>query len=251
MRERESLDDLQREHTPDAIRERLLRRPPHSYVRDLVYGAVDGVVTTFAVVAGAAGADLGNVVVIILGLANLVADGFSMAVSNFLGSRAERQLHDRARVREERHIDRYPQGEREEVRQIFARKGFTAGDLDRAVEIITSDRRLWVDTMMVEELGLPLHGPNATKAAAVTFVAFVTAGALPLTPFLYGLVGAVAEPFLWSAATTALAFYAVGVAKGRLVEEPTWHAGVRTLAIGGVAAALAYLVGALLRGITA
>ena len=84
-------------HTPEAVRERLLAAPRHSYLRDFVYGSVDGAVTTFAIVSGVAGAGLPGRVVIILGLANVAADGFSMAASNFLGTRAERQLLEQAR----------------------------------------------------------------------------------------------------------------------------------------------------------
>ena len=86
---RENRGNLEDEHTPHGVRARLEEQPKVSHLGDFVYGAIDGTVTTFAVVAGAAGADLGAAVVIILGVSNLIADGFSMAVSNYLGSRAE------------------------------------------------------------------------------------------------------------------------------------------------------------------
>jgi vacuolar iron transporter family protein len=83
--------ELRRQHTRDAIGLRLARPPATSYLRDFIYGAIDGAVTTFAIVAGAAGANLSDSVVVILGFANLFADGLSMAVSNYLGTRAESQ----------------------------------------------------------------------------------------------------------------------------------------------------------------
>jgi VIT1/CCC1 family predicted Fe2+/Mn2+ transporter len=242
---------LEAEHTPWAVKRRLRRRPPPSYLHDFIYGAIDGTVTTFAVVSGVAGADLGASVVIILGGANLIADGFSMAVSNYLGARAERQQRELARHEEERHIRLVPEGEREEIRQIFAAKGFAGEDLERVVEVITSDPERWADTMMSEELGYGSNPPNELRAAATTFVAFLTVGFLPLAAFVYDLVvpGGLEGAFVWSAVLTGVAFFAVGSLKSRFVEQLWWRSGLETLAVGGVAAVLAYAVGALLKSV--
>jgi VIT1/CCC1 family predicted Fe2+/Mn2+ transporter len=242
---------LESEHTPRAVRARLGRTPSASYLSDFIYGAVDGAVTTFAVVAGVAGANLDETVVIILGGANLVADGFSMAVSNFLGSRAERQQRERARREEERQIQLVPEGEREEIRQIFAAKGFEGRDLERVVDVITSDSQLWTDTMMSEELGFSATEPNEVRAALATLTAFVTVGFLPLLVYVYDVAapGDLEDPFTWSAVMTAVAFLVVGAMKAWFVDQPWWRSAVETLAVGGLAAVLAYAVGALLQGI--
>lgn len=244
-------DSLRASHTPDAVSARLDRTDSHSYLRDFIYGAIDGAVTTFAVVTGVAGAGLESAIIIILGLANLLADGFSMAASNFVSTRTENQARQRARREEEQHIDAYPEGEREEIRQIFARKGFASDALEHIVEVITDDRRRWVDTMIQEELGLPLHPTPPLRAAAVTFVAFFLVGALPLVSFvLNGLVpDLIAHPFAWSIALTGIAFFAIGAMKSRFIDQKWTIAGLETFAVGGAAASLAYVIGLLLKGL--
>ena len=240
---------LRDEHTTAAVRRRLAEKRSPSYLQDFIYGAIDGTVTTFAVVAGVEGANLDEAIVVILGGANLIADGFSMAASNFLGTRAERQQRARARKREERHVDALPEGEREEIRQIFAAKGFEGDELERVIDVITANRELWVDTMMTEELGLSPTGRSEFHAAFATFSAFVTVGFLPLSVFVYDAAtpGDVANTLGWSAVMTAGAFVVVGAVKARFVDQPWWRSALETLAVGGTAAVLAYAAGALLQ----
>ena len=178
---------LEHPHDSASIRRRLAAGPHVSYLRDLVYGGIDGAITTLAVVAGAMGADLSARVVLIMGMANLVGDGFSMAAANFSGTRAEVDEYARLRAMEERHLDLVPEGEREEVRQIYRRKGFEAGDLERAVAVVTADRARWIDAMMTEEHGQPTVLRTPWKAALGTFAAFLLCGSIPLLPFAAGL----------------------------------------------------------------
>ncbi|MGI9516641.1 MAG: VIT1/CCC1 transporter family protein [Pirellulaceae bacterium] len=243
--------DLEHSHAPEDIAKRIKGRSGHSYLSDFIYGAIDGTVTTFAVVSSVAGAGLDYGIVVVLGLANLLGDGFSMAASNYLGTRTDQQLREKARAMEERHIHAEPEGEREEIRQIFAQKGFEGEDLERAVEIITSREERWIDTMLVDELGISLDGPNPFRAALTTFIAFNVVGVLPLLAFIFGLFVPVTEGSMYAASTvmTGIAFFLVGTAKSWFVDQRWYWSGLETLFVGGIAALLAYGVGMMLRGI--
>lgn len=243
--------DLRRDHTRDAITSRLERGSPRSYLRDFVYGAIDGLVTTFAIVSGVAGAGLSSAVIIILGVANLLADGFSMAASNFLASRAEAQHRENLRRQEREHIEQFPEGEKEEIRQIYARKGFEGNTLEDIVKVLTADQEAWIDTMLQEEHGLSAQDPKPLHAAGATFTAFVLVGAIPLLAFVWNLARTVpiAQPFLVSSVMTGVAFFTVGAIKARFVAASWWASGLESLLVGGTAATLAYGVGHLLSGI--
>jgi VIT1/CCC1 family predicted Fe2+/Mn2+ transporter len=243
---KESERELQIGHEPDAIRRRLEAPTRQSYLADAILGAIDGCVTTLAIVAGAVGARFPPTVAIVLGLANLLADGFSMAVSNFQSGRTREQQLDRVRRTELEHIRRVPDGETEEVRQIFANKGFAGETLERIVDTITADRDLWVKTMLVEEHGLALDGPKPWLSGLTTFLAFVVVGMVPLLPFLI----AVLEPqqvFRASVLMSMAAFFAVGMLKGQILNDGRLKYGLETLVAGSLAASLAYVVGAALR----
>jgi VIT1/CCC1 family predicted Fe2+/Mn2+ transporter len=228
-------------HAVHEIRTRLEAGPYKSYLRDWIYGGIDGAVTTFAVVAGVAGAALSVDIILILGLANLVADGFSMAAGNFSGTKAEQDDYDRLFEVERRHIALEPDGEREEIRQIFAAKGFSGDDLERIVETISANERAWINTMLSEEYGLAAAPRDPWKAAFATFAAFALCGLMPLLPYLAG--GGLSGSVLLTGAT----FFGIGSAKSRWSLKPWWRSGTETLAIGMAAAGLAYLTGHLLR----
>ncbi len=219
------------------------------YIGDIVYGANDGIITTFAVVAGVAGAALSPIIVLILGAANLLADGFSMAAGNFLARKSERDYRRIERAREEWEIDQLPEEERTEIRKLYAAKGFTGADLERAVAIITSDRKRWVDEMMVGELKIveENEGSHPLKNAAATFFSFVVAGAVPLLPYVFGVPGASA--FRWAIAATAVILFTVGSLRVYVTGKRWWVAGVEMLAVGTVAAVVAYAVGYFLSGL--
>jgi vacuolar iron transporter family protein len=233
---------LEHDHHPREIAKRLAAGPRISYIRDWVYGGIDGTVTTFAVVAGVVGADLSTKALLILGAANLFADGFSMAAANFSGTKAEIEEYEVVRRMEERHVEFAPEGEREEVRQIFRAKGFEGEALESAVNVITEKRERWIETMMTEEHGLPPISRSPARAAFTTFLAFLACGSIPLVPFVVGLPATVEASILM----TGLTFFSIGSMRSRWSPAPWWRAGLETFAIGISAAAMAYAVGVIL-----
>lgn len=232
---------LEHGHEPEEVARRISEANKPSQLRDVIYGAIDGAVTTFAIVAGVVGAELSTKVIIALGIANVLADGFSMAAGNYSGTKAELDDAKRLRAIEERHVTLVPEGERAELREILAQKGLTGETLEAAVNAIARNRTTWIDMMLVEEYGLSPVDPHPMRAAQATFLAFLVAGMVPLLPWLVAAPNA----FQWSIAMTGLTFFGVGAAKARWSLAPWWRSGFETLAIGGVAAAIAYFVGTL------
>lgn len=233
-------------HEPEAIASRLREETQPPLIADAVLGAVDGCITTFALAAGAVGAGYGADVVLILGAANVLADGFSMAISNYEAIKSDREFADAVRSQEERHIARDPDGEREEIRQIYAAKGFDGDTLDAIVRTITADHALWVETMMREEYGLRRSEFAPVRAALVTFTAFLLAGTMPLLPFLVPGFS-LNEQFAAAVIAAAATFFSIGTLKSYVLALPMLRAGVTTLLTGSTAASIAYATGWALR----
>lgn len=211
-----------------------------TYIRDLVYGANDGIITTFAVVAGSLGASLSNQIVLILGFANLFADGFAMAIGNYLGTKSEIDYARAEAKTEAWEIDHLPEEETKEIRAIYKKKGFTGQDLDTAVKIITADKNRWVNEMMVNELGIVSVDDSAPfKNGLATFIAFITAGLLPLLPFTLSL----SKGFTFSLLFTGLTLFSVGSLRSLITKRHPLRSGLEMLFVGALAASIAYFVG--------
>ncbi|WP_425418138.1 VIT1/CCC1 transporter family protein [Oricola indica] len=235
---------LEHKHTAEAIRARLADGTRPNYLRDFIYGGIDGAVTTFAIVAGVVGASLSANVVIILGLANLLADGLSMAASNYSGTKTEIDDRNRLRAMEIRHIAEDPDGEREEIRQILALKGLEGETLEHAVEAITSDRERWIAMMLADEHGQSGALRDPMKSAVSTFLAFLACGAVPLLPYLLLPIDQAMPVAL---TMTSIVFFAIGSIKSRWSVTRWWTSGLETLIIGLGAATAAFLIGYMLR----
>jgi VIT1/CCC1 family predicted Fe2+/Mn2+ transporter len=192
------------------------------------------------------GAGLPSVIILILGFANLFADGFSMAAANYQASKARNEFVEMKRRQEEWEIDNLEEQEVEEIREIYRKKGFKDQLLEDVVRIITSRRKVWIDTMMKEELGLIEDEKNPLDSSVSTFVGFNLIGLIPLIPFMIFMIIGIelnSEAFIYSIVSVIAAFFLVGMIKGKIVKKSMLHSGINTLIIGGIAAVVAYLVG--------
>jgi VIT1/CCC1 family predicted Fe2+/Mn2+ transporter len=217
-------------------------------IHDIVYGAHDGIVTTFAVVAGTVGARLPVSVIIILGVANLLADGVSMGAGSYLSLKSEKDQYDRLLKEEEQEIDTIPEIEREEIRQAFAAKGFSGEDLNRVTDVITSDRRVWLKTMMLEEHGLTEEtSSHPFMHTIATFLGFFIFGSVPLLAYIFDIGGT--HRFLVAILSTLMALLLVGGTRVYVTRERAVRGILEILVISGVTACIAYGVGVALRGI--
>ncbi|MBE7641083.1 MULTISPECIES: VIT1/CCC1 transporter family protein [Salegentibacter] len=222
------------------------------YIGEFVYGGIDGAITTFAVVAGAEGASLGISVVVILGLANLIADGFSMSVGNFFSTKAEKDNFDKHRQVEYWEIENLREKEVQEIRDIYKEKGFKGELLEQVVEVITSNKDIWVDTMMKEELEMVRGEKTPYKTAGVTFASFLAVGSVPLLSYLFMNTNSSSldsQLFLYSCILTAIALSIVGALKSLVTEKNMIVGILETLLLGGIAAFIAYYVGDVLEKI--
>jgi vacuolar iron transporter family protein len=218
------------------------------YIPEFVYGGIDGAITTFAVVAGATGAELQISVVIILGFANLFADGFSMSIGNFFSTKAEQDSYDKHKAVEYWEIENMREKEIEEIREIYEKKGFKGDLLEQVVAQIISNKDVWVDTMMKEELQMVKDDRTPLKTASMTFISFVLIGLIPLLSYVFALIfkWETSNLFLYSCLLTGVGLIIVGSLKSVVTEKSKIVGIAETLALGGIAALLAYYVGAVL-----
>lgn len=214
------------------------------YIKSFVYGGLDGTITTFAVVAGVAGASLSTSVILILGFANLLADGIAMAFGDFLSTRAEQQYAAGERRREEWELENYPDGEKQELREVYEEKGLSTEDAATLVNILAKHPKVMVDTMMVEELGILEENESPIKNAAVTFFSFAVFGFVPLLVFVLMRVTELElDAMPWACGLTGMTLFCLGVLKGRVSMVHWWRSGFEMLVLGGIAAVAAYYVG--------
>ena len=220
------------------------------YLSEFVYGGIDGCVTTFAVVAGSVGASLDSSIIIILGFANLFADGFSMSIGAFLSTRSAIDNYNKHKNIEYWEVEHLPEKEREEIREIYQDKGFEGELLDQVVDKITEDKDRWVDVMMKEELEMAEESKSPLLIGLATLTSFILVGFIPLLIYVVDFIWEVqGQLFLYACLLTSIGFIFVGAMKS-IVTKTHWVRDIlNTLLLGALAAVVAYFVGDLIESI--
>lgn len=220
--------------------------PGGSIVRELVFGANDGLVAAFAVASGVNGAGVQSKVILIAGLAELIGGTISMALGAYLSTKSQMEYYRGEMNREGYEVDNFPEVERQEIREIYEAKGFKGEMLENIISHITSDRNRWIDIMMREELGLSLDQTvSPLKSGIATGGAYAFGALMPIIPYLFmqpssGLIA--------SAALTLSVLFGVGAAKTIVTGKNTWRSGLESMAIGGLAAAATFIAGKIFAG---
>lgn len=220
------------------------------YIKSLVYGGLDGIITTFAVVAGVAGAALSPSIVLILGFANLIADGLSMAIGDFLSTKAEQEYNRAERERELWEVRHYPEGEKKEMVELYVEKGIDLKDAETVVDILSTKDEAWVDIMMAEELGIIEDDESPIKNAFVTFFSFLVFGFIPVMAYVAArFIPGMENTFLLAGVLTGVTLFLLGALKVKVTGMSWWKSGLEMLLVGGIAAGAAYGIGVLLSGL--
>jgi len=224
--------------------------PFSTYLKEIVYGGNDGIVTTFAVVAGFVGANaslgnLGYVTVLLFGLANLFGDGVSMSLGNFLSVRSEHDRYHKEKNKELKEINENPQIEKAETQQLLVMRGFSKADAENFVDHYTKNKEYWADFMMRYELEMSDPSENPVLTALATFLAFVVFGFIPLIPYI--LFKNDPQTFFYASWATGIALVLLGLLRWRITRDSIVRSVGEILIVGGISASVAYLVGTFFR----
>lgn len=223
------------------------------YLKEIVYGGNDGIVTTFAVVSGFTGAQSSIsgspfpiITVLLFGIANLFADGVSMGFGNFISMRSEQDLYQAEKEKELKDIKRRPVFEKKRTVSILMERGFNKQQATQLAQLYSQNKDYWAEFMMKYELALPdPQSENPYLTALATFVSFVFFGFIPLIPYVF--FRDIPNLFFISSLFTAGALVLLGLLRWQVTKDPLPRAIGEILAVGGIAATVGYLVGTFFR----
>jgi VIT1/CCC1 family predicted Fe2+/Mn2+ transporter len=217
---------------------------PHargSSLSDVILGGQDGLVNVLGVILGVAAATSDTVIVLVAGLAAAVAESVSMGAVAYTSTVADADYYESERAREYRHVEEIPQLEKDEIRAIYAKKGFKGDLLDHIVDTITANQDIWVAVMMAEEHRLsPVDRRSAVKAAFVVGFSAIIGSLIPLVPFLFLPI---VPSMILSVVLTAGVLFGVGVYKARVMVGHPVKSGLELALIGTLSALAGYAIG--------
>lgn len=228
-----------------------------SNLRDLVLGISDGLVTVIAFVAGTTALLQGTNLVLKAGVAEMFAGAVSMGLGAYLGSKSQREVYEKEKAREYYEVEHMPEMERQEVRDIYAAKGFEGADLEMIVARITSDKDRWVNMMMSEELGYgDESNESPVRTGVIVGISYMIGALVPLAAYIIHRILSIADSsdslnttFIISVALTLAVLFAFGTFKSRFTHQPWWRSGLEMMIAGGVGALIVYSIGNLVQGL--
>ncbi|GEK90150.1 VIT1/CCC1 transporter family protein [Alkalibacterium putridalgicola] len=218
------------------------------YIKSMVYGGLDGIITTFAVVSGVAGATLAVRVVIILGFSNLLADGFSMAVGDYLSSKSEKEYRAGVEDQTEREVVENYSDAVDRMSQSYQKKGLSEEDAECISTTLAKYDEPFVSQIVNQKYGSDSGVENPIKNATVTFFSFFIFGLIPLLAYVFSSFSPfmMENAFLLASILTGITLFILGALKSRVTQSNWFRSGLEMLLVGGLAAIVAYLVGYLL-----
>lgn len=215
-----------------------------NYLGEFVYGGIDGCVTTFAVVAGSVGAGLESGIIIVLGFANLFADGFAMSVGAYLSTKSTNESYSKHQKQERDKIRENPREEKKRLKNVLTKKGYDGELLDNLVDFTTESESLWVETILSEDLEKIEDQKSPLAIGVTTYISFILIGLIPMSIYVWDhFIIPIENPFLWSSTLTATGFITIGILKSYVSHTNVIKSVFETLILGAIAALVSYYIG--------
>ncbi len=218
-----------------------------SSIRDFVFGFGDGINTSLGIVAGVGGAAVSSNLIILAAIVAMFTGAKAMAVQNYLAVKSQRQILHSEIEREKWEMENVPEAEKQEIEDVYRAKGFSGNELESIVNKITSDKKVWLDTMLTEELKLNFEIIGSPlKSAFRMFGSFLVGGILPILPyfFAHGYV-----PLLVAIAISLSASFVIGAVKSKLANISIIRGGLEMAGLGTGIALIGYGIGSELANI--
>jgi VIT1/CCC1 family predicted Fe2+/Mn2+ transporter len=216
-------------------------------IRDVVIGMSDGLTVPFALAAGLSGAISSSGIVVTAGIAEIVAGSIAMGLGGFLAGRTEVDHYNSELKREYDEVERVPEQEKAEVKEVFAEFGLSAQLQDQIADELAKDKTKWVEFMMRYELGLEEpHANRATKSAITIGISYIIGGIIPLSPYVF--INNSETALYYSCVVTLISLFIFGYFKSKMTGQPAWSGAFKVVVIGALAAGAAFLMAKLING---